>query len=476
MLGNNPYRKGIDWMTVLIYTLLVGFGWMNLYAANFNPETGVFFSVNAEYFKQLVWIGISIVSVCVIMILDAKLYVEISYIVYFVSIALLMLTVVAGHEVNGAKAWLVIGPIQFQPVEFTKLGTALVVSRMMSRYNFTFNTSSFMRIGGILLLPIVLVLLQNDTGSALIFFTFLLPMFREGMSPHILLLGLLAAVAAIASLLIGDEWVMAFALLVSVITIIVVFQRNGQRDFGIYAVLAGIGAAALAWGIATLLHRHIDLAFLLFIGAGVSTILILIRMVVRRFYKLFMVLTYMWAALFVSFGTSFIFENVLIEHQRTRINILFGLEEDPLGAGYNVNQSLIAIGSGGFSGKGFLQGTQTKFNFVPKQSTDFIFCTVGEEWGFVGSTVLISLYIALFMRLIFLAEKQHSAFSRVYGYCVASIFFFHFAVNISMTIGLMPVIGIPLPFFSYGGSSLWGFSILLFIFLKLDTNRNELIR
>ena len=243
MLGNNPYRKGIDWMTVFIYTLLVGFGWMNLYAANFNPETGVFFSVNAEYFKQLVWIGISIVSVCVIMILDAKLYVEISYIVYFVSIALLMLTVVAGHEVNGAKAWLVIGPIQFQPVEFTKLGTALVVSRMMSRYNFTFNTSSFMRIGGILLLPIVLVLLQNDTGSALIFFTFLLPMFREGMSPHILLLGLLAAVAAIASLLIGDEWVMAFALLVSVITIIVVFQRNGQRDFGIYAVLAGIGAA-----------------------------------------------------------------------------------------------------------------------------------------------------------------------------------------------------------------------------------------
>jgi rod shape determining protein RodA len=320
------------------------------------------------------------------------------------------------------------------------------------------------------------VLLQNDTGSALIFFTFLLPMFREGMSPHILLLGVVAAATAIASLLIGDEWVMAIVLLVSAMVITVKFQNNNQHNFGIFAVLIGIGASAMTWGIALLLHKHVELSVLFLIGAGVTTMFVLIRMVTRRFYRIFMVLVYMWAGLAMSFGTSFVFENVLIEHQRTRINILFGKEDDPLGAGYNVNQSLIAIGSGGFSGKGYLQGTQTKFNFVPKQSTDFIFCTVGEEWGFMGSFVLVALYLLFFMRLITLAEKQHSVFSRVYGYCVASIFFFHFAVNISMTIGLMPVIGIPLPFFSYGGSSLWGFSILLFRFLKLDTNRNELIR
>ncbi|MBE6341097.1 MAG: rod shape-determining protein RodA [Marinilabiliaceae bacterium] len=476
MLGNNPYRKGIDWWMVLLYVALVGFGWANLYAANFNPETGVFFSVDAEYFKQLVWIGISIISVSIIMILDAKLYVEISTFVYIISIILLLVVLAVGKEVHGAKAWFELGPIRFQPVEFTKLGTALLIARFMSRYNFQFTTANALKIGGILLLPIALVLLQNDTGSALIFFTFLLPMFREGMSPHILLLGVVAAATAIASLLIGDEWVMAIVLLVSAMVITVKFQNNNQHNFGIFAVLIGIGASAMTWGITLLLHKHVELSVLFLIGAGVTTMFVLIRMVTRRFYRIFMVLVYMWAGLAMSFGTSFVFENVLIEHQRTRINILFGKEDDPLGAGYNVNQSLIAIGSGGFSGKGYLQGTQTKFNFVPKQSTDFIFCTVGEEWGFMGSFVLIGLYLLFFMRLISLAEKQHSAFSRVYGYCVASIFFFHFAVNISMTIGLMPVIGIPLPFFSYGGSSLWGFSILLFIFLKLDTNRNELIR
>ncbi|MBR6252137.1 MAG: rod shape-determining protein RodA [Bacteroidales bacterium] len=476
MLGNNPYRKGIDWWMVLLYVALVGFGWANLYAANFNPETGVFFSVDAEYFKQLVWIGVSIISVSIIMILDAKLYVEISTFVYIISIILLLVVLAVGKEVHGAKAWFELGPIRFQPVEFTKLGTALLIARFMSRYNFQFTTANALKIGGILLLPITLVLLQNDTGSALIFFTFLLPMFREGLSPHILLLGVLAAATAIASLLIGDEWVMAIVLLVSAMVITVKFQNNNQHNFGIFAVLIGIGASAMTWGITLLLHKHVELSVLFLLGAGVTTMFVLIRMVTRRFYRIFMVLVYMWAGLAMSFGTSFVFENVLIEHQRTRINILFGKEDDPLGAGYNVNQSLIAIGSGGFSGKGYLQGTQTKFNFVPKQSTDFIFCTVGEEWGFMGSFVLVALYLLFFMRLITLAEKQHSVFSRVYGYCVASIFFFHFAVNISMTIGLMPVIGIPLPFFSYGGSSLWGFSILLFIFLKLDTNRNELIR
>lgn len=479
MLSNkNSYRKGIDWLTVLLYVLLVGFGWLNLYAANFNPETKVFFSVDAEYFKQLIWIGISVLCIGVIMLIDSKFFVEISFVIFGVSILLLIATLVIGKEVNGAKAWIALGPLSFQPVEFTKIGTALVLARMMSRYGFTFDAKAYLRLFGLLLIPIALVLLQNDTGSALIFFVFLLSMYREGMSGHVLMLGVTCGVSAVVSLLAGSSLMMSILVLLAVIVLTYVMRTyHAGKKMGI-ALLLSVAVGVVAWIVLGYIGQVSVERFELTIFSAVAamSIYLIIKAIYSRIHNIIGVFGYLWVGLLISFATGYIFENVLIEHQRTRINVLFGVEEDPLGAGYNVNQSLIAIGSGGTLGKGFLEGTQTKLNFVPKQTTDFIFCTVGEEWGFIGSVGLVVVYLCFFIRLILLAEKQHSVFSRVYGYCVASIFFFHFMVNICMTIGLMPVIGIPLPFFSYGGSSLWGFSIMLFIFLKLDTERESLIR
>lgn len=476
--NNNSYRKGVDWITVLLYALLVGFGWLNLYAANFNPETKIFFSVEAEYFKQLVWIGISLLCIGVIMLVDSKFFVEVSYIIFGASVLLLIATLVVGKEVNGAKAWIALGPLTFQPVEFTKIGTALVIARMMSRYGFVFDTKAYFKMFGLLLIPIALVLLQNDTGSALIFFVFMLSMYREGMSGHVLMLGVTCGVSAIATLLIGSVTVMFGLSVIAILSVFYVLKSYHASKKMLKSLLLFVVTGVVMWFVMRYFGRsEVEQTELAIMSAALAmTIYLIAKAIYNKMHNLVGILGYFWVGLVLSFATSYIFENVLIEHQRTRINVLFGVEEDPLGAGYNVNQSLIAIGSGGAIGKGFLEGTQTKLNFVPKQTTDFIFCTVGEEWGFVGSVGLVIVYLAFFIRLILLAEKQHSVFSRVYGYCVASIFFFHFMVNICMTIGLLPVIGIPLPFFSYGGSSLWGFSIMLFIFLKLDTERELLIR
>lgn len=470
------YNQGVDWVTVLLYALLVIFGWCNLYAANFNPETKVFFSADAEYFKQLVWVVITIGLAGVIMMADSKMFVEFAPILYIVSLVILALTLVIGKEVNGAKAWLGFGPVQFQPVEFAKISTALLVSRIMSRYGFKFTIRNYVQLFTILLIPILFVLLQNDTGSALIFMVLILPMFREGLTGHILCLGAISIVCAIATLL-SDAWiVMVIVYALAVFAGIVYLNHIQNKKSAFIALLIAIiipGVVALTL---YLMGKEIQYELLVLAGAVSISIYFLIVAISKRVKYLLPILMYMWTGLIVSFGTDYAFENILIEHQRTRINVLFGIEEDLLGAGYNVHQSLIAIGSGGLTGKGFLEGTQTKLDFVPKQSTDFIFCTVGEEWGFLGCTFLIGLYIAFFLRLMQLAEKQHSVFSRVYGYCIVCIFFFHFAVNICMTIGLMPVIGIPLPFFSYGGSSFLGFSLMLFLFLRLDKDRQELIR
>lgn len=476
--SHNSHRKGVDWITILLYAILVGFGWLNLYAANFNPETKVFFSVDAEYFKQLVWIGISALCIGVIMLVDSKFFVEVSYVFFGVSVLLLIGTLFVGKEVNGAKAWIAFGSMSFQPVEFTKIGTALVVARIMSRYGFVFDSSAYLKLFGLLLVPIVLVLLQNDTGSALIFFVFMLAMYREGMSGHVLMLGVVCGVVAVGSLLLGSMIVMSVLMVLMLLCLAMILKSCHANRVMVISFVMFVLVGTVTWGVLKYVSPQIveKVEYSILSGALVMSVYLLVKAVYNRMRKITGLIGYLWVGLVVSFATSYVFENVLIEHQRTRINVLFGVEEDPLGAGYNVNQSLIAIGSGGVVGKGFLEGTQTKLNFVPKQTTDFIFCTVGEEWGFVGSVGLVAVYLIFFIRLILLAEKQHSVFSRVYGYCIVGIFFFHFMVNICMTIGLMPVIGIPLPFFSYGGSSLWGFSIMLFIFLKLDTERELLIR
>ena len=472
MRNNNIAKKRIDWVTVLIYSALVICGWLNIYAANMSPDSYVFFDTDKEYFRQLVWIGISLLTIGVIMISDSKVFVEFAYIFYAFAILLLISVIFLGVEVNGAKSWFRFGSFSFQPVELAKVAIALAIARLMSQYQFSLkNRRNILTLFGVWFLPILIIILQNDTGSALVFFAFFVLFFREGLSPYIILFGFIAIVIFVLTLIIPNSTIL---LLLGASLFLVVFFKGWRKEALISSgiVLAVFGLVSLIFEAVT---ESINYNAALLAGFAGGSIFLIFKALSKRISFIWAYMLLFWGAVAFMYSTDYVTENILSDYQHTRIMVMLGLEDDPLGAGYNVNQSKIAIGSGGISGKGFLQGTQTKFNFVPKQSTDFIFCTVGEEWGFVGTTVLILLFLALLLRLVFLAEQQHSLFSRLYGYGVVGIFFFHFAINIGMTIGLAPVIGIPLPFFSYGGSSLWGFSILLFIFLKLDTNRNELI-
>jgi rod shape determining protein RodA len=379
-----------------------------------------------------------------------------------------------GKEINGAKSWFEIGPIRFQPAELSKMATNLAVARALSRYGFTFKKfSDLLKAGAVILFPMLLILLQNDTGSALVYSVFIIVFYREGLTGYILTFGVTAAVVAILTLMIPSATIIGLI----VVGVLVILYFKGARTELFRAAIFGVVVLGISYAVYAYLSLNIELEYVLIPAILVTSIYLLYTTISKRINRF--VPTYLlilWSAIVLIFSADFFFDDVLSAHQRNRIDVLFGLKEDPLGVGYNVNQSKIAIGSGGLTGKGYLQGTQTKFDFVPEQSTDFIYCTVGEEWGFAGSTLVIILFLTLLLRLIYLADKQHSTFSRVYGYGVAGIFFFHFAINIGMTIGLAPVIGIPLPFFSYGGSSLWGFTLLLFVFLKLDINRNELIR
>ncbi|WP_430811355.1 MULTISPECIES: rod shape-determining protein RodA [unclassified Carboxylicivirga] len=473
-MPNRKYNRSIDWLTVGLYSLLVLFGWLNIYAANFNPENPIFFDTSHEYFKQLVWIGFSLLFVGMIVITDSKFYVEFSYIFYGITILLLVIVLLFGKEINGAKSWFEIGPIRFQPAELSKMATNLAIARALSRYGFTFSkTSNLLKAAFIVLLPMLLILLQNDTGSALVYSVFIIVFYREGLTGYVLTFGFIAAVVAVLTLIVPNATIIG----IIVLAILLILYFKGARAALLKAVIIGGLVLAPSYALYRFVPLNIKAEYVLIPAIAGLSIHLLYTTLSKRFNKF--VPTYLlilWSAILLTVSADYFFEDVLSDYQRTRINVLLGIEQDPLGAGYNVNQSKIAIGSGGLYGKGYLQGTQTKFNFVPEQSTDFIYCTVGEEWGFIGSTSVVLLFVFLLLRLLYLAEKQHSTFSRVYGYGVAAIFFFHFAINIGMTIGLAPVIGIPLPFFSYGGSSLWGFTLLLFIFLKLDMNRAELIR
>ena len=473
MSPNKRGVKSIDWFTVVLYFLLMGFGWLNIYAANTEPDSSFFFDTNKEYIKQLIWIGISIATIGVVLIVDSKFYVEFSYVFYAISIFLLIIVIFVGVEVNAARSWFQIGSMRFQPMELAKVSTALAIARMMSRFQFSLHKKSdLFQLIVLWSAPMIIIVLQNDTGSALVFLAFLIVFFREGMTPYIILFGLIAIAVFIATMLISNELILA--ILFGSTLLHLIYKKVKKETLITFLV------TAVVFGITELILRASsdegDLFFSLLIGIFFGSLYLALAALIRRVKFVFVSLLLLWGAIGFAYSTDHIFEEVLTDYQRSRILVMLGLKDDPLGAGYNVNQSKIAIGSGGFSGKGFLQGTQTKFNFVPEQSTDFIFCTVGEEWGFLGSAAVIILFTTLLLRIVFLAEQQHSDFGRIYGYGVASVFFLHMVINIGMTIGLAPVIGIPLPFFSYGGSSLWGFSILLFIFLKLDTNRTQLIR
>jgi rod shape determining protein RodA len=412
----------IDWITVLVFGALVLAGWLNIYAAEYDPDLDQsIFDFGTSAGKQFVWICTSVVIAFVIFLFDYKFFDSFAYIIYGILIAMLLFLLIGGgKEVAGSKSWLGFGGFGIQPSEFAKFATAFALAKYLDYTGRSLaNTKTMLISFGIILLPMVLTTLQGDTGTALVFGALTIAMFREGMPPALLLLGVSVFLIFILTLLVNQ-------------TILLVAT-------GIVALLAlGLNARnpkRLAW---------IIISAILITGAVKSV--------------------------------DFVLNDVLKPHQQKRVLSLVNPNIDPLGVGWNVTQSKIAIGSGGFVGKGYLDGTQTKFDFVPEQSTDFIFCTIGEEQGWVGSILLLALFTTLFLRLITLAERQKSTFSRIYGYGVVSIIFFHFAVNIAMTIGLFPVIGIPLPFFSYGGSSLWAFTILLFCFLKLDAHRMQVLQ
>ena len=464
----------IDYITVGLYFLLVLLGWLNIYSAVYNDEHTSIFDISQRYGKQLMWIGASTIIIILILLVDSSFYPMFSYPIYIFTVVLLIAVLLFGKEVNGARSWFQLGGLRLQPAEFTKFATNLAFAQFLSSYNFKLmKVKNLIIVGFILFFPALLILLQNDTGSALVYFSFVIVLYREGLPGSILLIGFLLAIIFIITLIAN---VFVVSLMLIVISLITYFFIRKNPNEVLKAIAITFGTSSLFWGISYLFNLEIDSEYFLFAGIGISSI-VFIKFSFKNKIKLIPILSaVVVAGILFSFSVNYIFNNVLVSHQQDRINDLLGIEFDPLGAGYNVNQSKIAIGSGGFAGKGFLQGTQTKYDFVPEQSTDFIFCTVGEEWGFLGTSAVLIIFALFLMRLIIIAERQRSTFSRVYGYGVLAIFFFHIAINVGMTIGIAPVIGIPLPFFSYGGSSLWAFTILLFILLKLDSNRMELLK
>lgn len=460
--------KNIDWLSIFMYTMLVFMGWLNIYAAVYNDNHNSIFDITQKYGKQLMWIGASFILGFIIMLTDSKFFTAFSFIIYGLTIGLLAAVLVFGKEVNGARSWFEFGSIRLQPAEFGKFATCLAIANVMSRHGFKMmRLSSLLTVGILLALPALLIIKQNDMGSALVYSCFILVMYREGLHGSILLLCFMTVALFIFTLLYPPMTVLL--LIIGGTLIAFLYYRQNKHEF--YRIIIFlIGCFLFLLFLKWLLDLSVSDHKLLLVSYLLSNLIGIYFIYKRKMRHIMLVMLASWLCIGATIGVDYAFDK-LQPHQKDRINNLLGIETDLTGAGYNVNQSKIAIGSGGFSGKGFLQGTQTKFNFVPEQSTDFIFCTVGEEWGFLGSTVVICLLMAFILRIIYLAERQRSDFSRIYGYGVASILFFHMAINIGMTIGVAPVIGIPLPFFSYGGSSLWAFTILIFIFLRLDANR-----
>lgn len=405
----------VDKYVFFIWIALMCIGLLSIYSAVYDPKHNSFFDFSQSYGKQLIWMGTSLILLSFILALDYRIWETLAWIIYGINILLLILVLFIGKEINGSHSWFQIGSFGLQPAEFAKFGTALSMSLLLSQrdMNLTLFKNQVLAFG-LILLPIVLIILSKETGTALVFTAFIFVLFREGLPGTYLLLGFFALVILVLALLIDK--IILISVIASFGAIFTFFSRNKAS-----AIIKSLGFLAI------------------------TTIAV--------------------------FSVDYAFNNILQDHQRVRINVLLGKQQDLKGAGYNVHQSLIAIGSGGFSGKGYLEGTQTKFNFVPEQSTDFIFCTIGEEFGFLGTLTILVLFSILIYKIIEISERLPYTFGRVYGYSVASILFFHVMVNVGMTIGLLPVIGIPLPFISYGGSSMWGFTILLATLLRLDSSR-----
>lgn len=461
----------VDRITVLLFLVMVVLGWLNIYAAVYNEEHKGLLDMTQRYGKQFVWVLAAIVLAVFIVVIDNRFYFFFGYFIYGGTILLLLLVLVLGKEINGARSWFEFGPFSLQPSEFAKAGTALAIARYLnSRGQDLTKLKNLLEVSALIFLPAVLVALQPDMGSVIVYLAFFIVLFREGLSAYIFISGILMVVLFFITLLFNNLYITLILTLLAVL-----FAWLATRKWKL--CLAGLTILALITTGLYLLNKYFLQRFdpemiilISLIFSGISFAWYIYR---QKAFAVLIIYLFLLGSLAYVNSVDYAFNNILKSHQKERISILLGIKSDPQGTGYNVNQSIISIGSGGFTGKGFLQGTQTKFKFVPKQSSDFIFCTVGEEWGFIGSLVIIGLFTGLLLRLVFLAERQRSFFSRIYGYGVISIFLMHFFINIGMSVGIVPVIGIPLPFFSYGGSSLWGFTILLFIFLRLDASRSE---
>lgn len=452
----------------------MAFGWMNIYSANIMEADGGILDFSQRFGKQLIWIGASFLLASLLLVLDAKFYIYFSYLLYLLLLGVLLAVLVFGREINGAKSWFVIGGFQLQPAEFAKPITALALANLLTSHNYHLRRFwHLVKALAIIGAPPLLILLQPDLGSVLVYSAFILVLFREGFSANAMMLLVALGILFIATLLF-EKALILLILVIIVLIIYMVVARSFKKGMVNAFILALVFAAI--YGINYLLKTGFSL-FIMGLAALVPvSFVIAVKGFRLREYVQMKILLGLFIAIVFSISVDYAMNNVLKPHQQHRIYVTLGLEDDPQGVGYNVNQSKIAIGSGGFSGKGYLKGTQTKLHFVPEQSTDFIFCTVGEEWGFLGTSFVIFLYVGFLLRMIFLAERQRSSFSRIFGYGFISLMLIHFVVNIGMTIGLLPVIGIPLPFFSYGGSSLWAFTMFLFIFLRLDASRLELLR
>ncbi len=466
-----------------MYLALVFFGWMNIYGASIGEDQTSIFDLGYRSGMQAMWFGISLVAATIILFTDSKYFNIFAYPLYSFILIVLLVTVFVAPDIKGSRSWLPLGPFSIQPAEFSKFITSLALAKLFSKHQFSLSSPrEYANVLSIIFLPMLIIIAQKETGSALVYFSFILMLFRRGLPPVFPLMAIAAVVIFITVIKLSSELVFNIpgaslgtfiSIFVSSLLFILVVWNSAKDKF---AALVCLGTLVLLYALALVVHYFIYPLNFVYVSIVVSLLMSIYVAVLFVFSwrkahllsSLFMIMVVGY-----SYSSAYIFDSVLQPHQQKRIKVLLGMENDPTGISYNTNQARIAIGSGGITGKGFLEGTQTRLKYVPEQDTDFIFCTVGEEWGFIGCAAVLILYLMFLFRIISLSEKQEDRFVLVYGYCVVGIFAFHLMINVGMVLGLAPVIGIPLPFFSYGGSSLLSFTILLFIFLRLEASRYE---
>lgn len=491
MAATRDKQKGIirslDWFTILIYVCLMGMGWMSICGASYDfDQAGQIFSFSSRSGMQIVWILTSLGLGSLLLAIDERIYESFSYLIYAAFLVLLFATPFLAHDIKGSMSWIKIGSFSVQPAEFAKFGTALCLARVIGSFELNLSRMRDLIICGVLiLLPMGLIIMQKETGSALVYLSFFFMFYREGMPGSILFCGVAAVFYFVIGIRFADDPLLdlpevslgKFLVLLGIYIFTLAMMR-------VYTNLTKPFWWMLGWGVVTMggsfaFSEYVipfDITWVQLIACGGMVAYLLFLALQERMTNYLFLALFMLGSIGFSYSTNYVMDNVMEPHQQNRIEVLLGMKDDPRGAGYNVAQAQIAIGSGGLKGKGFLNGTQTKLKYVPEQDTDFIFCTVGEEEGFVGCCVVLVLFLLLMLRLIHIAERQVYTFGRVYGYCVLGVFLIHVFINVGMVLGLTPVIGIPLPFFSYGGSSLWGFTILLFILLRIDAARNKIKR